>query len=519
METSVTLFSKLFTGNATAYGTWAPNGKIRDDGKQEGGHWQKKGDVTLKLYADHLEGKQSIGIYPVKEGKCKFAVIDIDSYKQTIIAKALDLIKFLDLPFIAFESKSGGVHLYIFFDEFVHTSLVYPKIKGLANCLQAVHVDLRPSKICGIDDLDFFINLPLFGNKRKPLNISAIPGSDVYDSDMAINVLKQIKPRGINVLPDYLYIFYYYPCIARAIASKSIITGSRNQFLFNTATAIKSISEFEKKDKHDILYSINRLLPEPVDNQEIFGLAVRNFEIGAKTYNFMHQEFISYCVEKEPEPKHCLARTINRNTTGFVFGELKRVLTDPVHFIWTINDKEVKFKNSDYLSSPTKFRQVLMDNGMHLSKADCKQLDSLLEKAFTNAIVIDPRGEYLSYKSIFLSTLKSFLLKKASRKPGSLEINGAYANEKEGVFDIKIVELMEYMTSFHSRKTLSNLPPQEIYSIKKDLGFIKKDNGIESCPMDILFEDGKLKMEDLIRDYSGNDESVIETFNEESEEF
>jgi len=512
---AVERFADCFEGNKTAYGVWKPNGQIRADGKQEGKQWKETGAVDYKLYHDHLIGKQSIGIYPVVNGKCKFAVIDIDSYQKITVTKALTLINLLKLPFVAFESKSGGVHLYIFFDEFVPTALVYPKIKGFSNCIDASHIDLRPSKICGNDDLDFFINLPLFGNQRRPLNLFESPDGD------SLYVLNQIKPCTIHALPDYLQLFYYYPCIARAIALQCIVPGVRNEFLFNVSTAIQSITEFESRDKHSILYDINRLLPAPLNEQEIFGMATRRFEIGAKTYSFIHKNLNEYCVEKLAEPKQCLARTLENNGNNtYKFGDFKKILTDPIHYTWEINDIQVVFKDTSCLLNSTKFYHTLFEHGIDFDRTQYKYIEKLLRQLVSKAIIIDPGGAVLTSKSTFLMVLKSFLIKRASIKEGSLESRGAYANKKDGVFEFKLNDLMVYQSSLSSRRTLSHISENTLYTIEQGLGIKEKGDGILTCPIDIMFNDGQLNLDELAADQEDYlDKLISDGINEESEEF
>ena len=78
---SLNFFSKLFGGLTSAYGTYELNGAHREDGKAEGRALTKKGDVTIELFRQHLNGQLSLGIVPImKDNQCKWGCIDVDEY-------------------------------------------------------------------------------------------------------------------------------------------------------------------------------------------------------------------------------------------------------------------------------------------------------------------------------------------------------------------------------------------------------------------------------------------------------
>ena len=75
-------------------------------------------DLTEDIYQAHLEGKLSIGIQPCNENsEVKFGVIDIDPKDYADFNKKdyIDIIQQYELPLLPVESKSGGLHLFLFF--------------------------------------------------------------------------------------------------------------------------------------------------------------------------------------------------------------------------------------------------------------------------------------------------------------------------------------------------------------------------------------------------------------------
>ena len=108
-------FQKRFTGNQRVHGILDADGNYKT----------VKGQPTLELHQQHLEGKISLGIVPITDnGNCKFAALDFDDHKKGGIKKnfpyktLLEKIKFLNLPLTVCKSKSGGVHAYLFLDTY-----------------------------------------------------------------------------------------------------------------------------------------------------------------------------------------------------------------------------------------------------------------------------------------------------------------------------------------------------------------------------------------------------------------
>ena len=91
-------------------------------------------ELTDDVYKRHLEGTLSIGVQPCNENsEAKFGVIDIDPKdyvgfdRQYIIEK----IQEYKLPLVPVLSKSGGLHLYLFMNEFVLATLIVSFLSNL----------------------------------------------------------------------------------------------------------------------------------------------------------------------------------------------------------------------------------------------------------------------------------------------------------------------------------------------------------------------------------------------------
>ena len=110
---------KIFEGNSDLFITTSSTGEVDERGKVQVKTITIHEPVTSKLWKDHLEGKQRIGIKPEKDDKCRWGCIDVDphNYKDYNQKKIVDIIKEFQLPLIPARSKSGGLHLFLFLDD------------------------------------------------------------------------------------------------------------------------------------------------------------------------------------------------------------------------------------------------------------------------------------------------------------------------------------------------------------------------------------------------------------------
>jgi len=151
-------FQSLFRGRVDAWGS--VEGKCN------------KEPVTFEHYSRHLEGEESLGIYPLlDDGTCYFFAIDLDE-KDFNKAKAIrqELLS-NNIPAYIAESKSKGYHIYSFaFEKFsakeirliLHYTLNKLNIKA--------EVFPKQDKVDNITPYGNYINLPCFGYTRPFLS-------------------------------------------------------------------------------------------------------------------------------------------------------------------------------------------------------------------------------------------------------------------------------------------------------------------------------------------------------------
>ena len=129
-------YIKFFEGYRQAYGV-ADMSTLKVDPesrKQKPVYRWNDEELTDKVYVNHLQGTQSIGVQPCNEnGEARFGVIDVDpqNYEEFDKKFFIDTIQDYKLPLIPILSKSGGLHLYLFLDCFIPATLIKSFLSNL----------------------------------------------------------------------------------------------------------------------------------------------------------------------------------------------------------------------------------------------------------------------------------------------------------------------------------------------------------------------------------------------------
>lgn len=183
-------FNKLFTGNEERYLTFNPKTLAPRDGdakmKPDYRTISRTVDTTPEQWAvtvdaaiaDHLSGRKSFGLSPLREGKVRFAALDIDLYP--FLEKSDEVEAFIKTwgdPCLLARTKSGGIHVYCFFDDWIDADKArrYVELKRDATLKPAVRAkaqEVFPKQDSGDGSQ---INLPQCGDMRPVLGWSG-PG-------------------------------------------------------------------------------------------------------------------------------------------------------------------------------------------------------------------------------------------------------------------------------------------------------------------------------------------------------
>ena len=155
----------LFCGFSQAYGTYDARQLGTVKGKQKVPQFMVKEPLTINLFKAHLSGQTPVGIYLLDDDEqVSFGAIDIDQYPidHGALANRLDE---LSLPLIVCNSKSGGAHVYIFFESPQDPAKTIGNLKAIAEAIGYPGAEVFPKQVKRPSGgYGNYINLPFFGH-------------------------------------------------------------------------------------------------------------------------------------------------------------------------------------------------------------------------------------------------------------------------------------------------------------------------------------------------------------------
>jgi hypothetical protein len=127
----------LFAGSDAAHVTYS-NPRMDGNGsiKVKVDYVTVRRQATVEDWSAHLRGEAPLGVIPIRKSdlKCLWGSIDVDEYDVNpleIIERAEDA----GLPLVPCRSKSGGLHLFMFLQEWTPAELLKPLLEGVAGQL------------------------------------------------------------------------------------------------------------------------------------------------------------------------------------------------------------------------------------------------------------------------------------------------------------------------------------------------------------------------------------------------
>ena len=225
-----------FDGLRRAHGRYTMTGEVDRRGKQKGDPRTYYEDVTPAHWINHIEGHYGLGIVPINdEGKCLWGAIDVDVYDVNLVDIELRLVRY-GLPLVVVRSKSGGAHVYAFFEKWASAEKVR---KFLGQCAVAIGfpgVEIFPkqSQLASKSDVGNWLNMPYFEAARTTRY--AIKNGKALDLEDALNLFDEslLSPSFIEdyTPPENELLEEAPPCL-QVLADRGIREGHRNDTLVN----------------------------------------------------------------------------------------------------------------------------------------------------------------------------------------------------------------------------------------------------------------------------------------------
>lgn len=390
MRDDIKNFMTLFSGNTDAHGVHIPDKVTVAGNKAPGRSTTERTPPSEGHFELHIKGEQGLGIIPIdKNGKVRFGAIDIDRYEQFDEKRWCRLIYENELPLTPFRSKSGGMHLFVFFSKPTNAEKVvqYLSFVRYLLCLSDKTEVFPKQKVLVASQTGNWINLPYFNAEETTRYMYDAAGNKLpFAQAMLFAMDRRINIDDAIADLERMHFAKGPPCIQRLFLNRDTeLRSNRNKALFNIATYFKAVDENTYIDR---TIACNRLFPEPLSDTEVQRTVISSHE--RNTYPYQCNE--------EPLSDHCNREVCMSRPYGFsqgsianvAVGQLTRHGTKDPYYIWEINGEPVQFKSERELMSQSIFRAMMIRYANKVPAPVKPAIwDSVVQRALNSMVTIE----------------------------------------------------------------------------------------------------------------------------------
>jgi len=330
---------ELFEGDSGQFIKVTLTGDQDERGKRKADYTTLHEPVTEDLWKGHLDGKYVMGLRPEREGKMKWGCIDVDpqSYKDYSSKKYIDIIKNNKLPLIPVRSKSGGLHIFVFFKDW----------EDKKEALKVLHKWNEDYFMANeVFPMNKALGMPYFNAKMTTEFAYNDDGTPIMlEAFLELAEQKRTTLEQIQKFKDTKYEPEdswrdYPPCVQKMIQEKW--SGNhRNDFLFNVL-----VLESKKNENLTIeeLIEIGRKR-----NTEIFATPLPEREVITTAKSVKKGGYFYKCPPKLNAITPLCNKELCKNRTLGIFQETPAMIDEfeDVMFIRDIKESFYRFKYQD----------------------------------------------------------------------------------------------------------------------------------------------------------------------------
>lgn len=503
----------MFRGLDRAYGTYQMTEAVEDktSGKKTGRAVTYKERVTETLYQVHLEGKQGLGIIPIRDDDtCQWGVIDIDEYgKDFNAAMVAKKIYTFQLPAVCTRSKSGGLHVWFFFKDPIPAGKLQAKLEQISNAIGYPSVEVFPKQKTmksgrnadgkKDDRVGNWINLPYF-NAYSPECLRY--GFDFEGGRLGFtDFLNFAESRAISAegflslaldLPEFEFADGP-PCLQK-LAIVGFPQGTRNNGLYNLAVyARKKYSEFADYDNKVQEYNRKFMKPEMTLREST--VIIRSVGKDGAEYNYKCSDIpiCDFC-----NKRICITRKYGigggagaGGTEGIevssvvrmiVLNNLGTIVDTDVTWELVINDVVFRFDTEELRSQDSFRTRILNTLNIHVAKVAPAAYEQWLLAVLHKAVEIAVPRE-LSPEGRLMAMLADFLNNFSEAQHQDDILNGVvyYSNTDAGYW-FRGDALLRYLAG----EKLA-MKERRIWPVLKTYGVINKAKKINARTLSVFF--------------------------------
>jgi hypothetical protein len=433
-------FVSLFTGSSVAHGCHE-YAQSKTGEKEKGKSFTVRNCPGVTDYENHINGRKGLGIVPINKNQVRFVVADIDIYPyQQYFMNVLKAIEKYNLPLVAFKSKSGGLHFYLFFREWTTASIAkeilyfYIQLLGIDkiyNSVKKTGIEYFPKQTSVNDnDVGNWINLPYYNSKKTPTPMIE------YDKYIDIEeALFKINNNKIATYQDYQYMIEGLsfadapPCLQTIYYLDSFEPRNTSLFSFAVYFSKKYGEEYNR-----YLLKLNEKLTEPLASDEIEQTICKSIDKKSYSYKCKESPCINYCNKTV-----CENRAFGITEGGLVsqlsFGGMKQIKTDPPYYEWEINNNVISFHNEEGFINQLNFRKICVQK-LYIMPYRLKddQWTKIINKALQNIEVVNYEQDEISDGKTLEGYFTEFIMdrQQALTKEDLLFNKVFYCDKKKG---------------------------------------------------------------------------------------
>jgi hypothetical protein len=360
MASAASRFLALFNGLNRAYGIYIVPPPSVSGAKRAGDARTVQAPVNEALWARHLAGEIQLGIVPIRDDStCVFGAIDVDDYSTDLKALGAKIRK-MKLPLVVCRSKSGGAHLYAFFQLPTEATRVRELLAGWAASLGYASVEIFPKQdaLHSTQDTGNWINMPYSGGAATE-RYALINGKTAdIDAFLEYSEKFRVAPDTVNSTAEFPELLTEAPPCLVTLANGGIPDGQRNQTLF--ALAIYARKRWpEDWEEHVSELNANFVSP-PLPSGEVSEV-IKN--VNKKDYNYpCKQEPLCHVCQRSICKNREFGVSAQRQVeeVGFILDDVSRIELTPVIYHATYAGKRVRLR-AEQIASQTAMNVAMIE--------------------------------------------------------------------------------------------------------------------------------------------------------------